>query len=65
MTELSPVSHTTPDVGCEPPGVAGDVPKGSVGYAIPNTECRLVDPAHRRGRRRRASAASCGSAARR
>ena len=21
-----------------------DVPKGSVGYAIPNTECRLVDP---------------------
>ena len=22
----------------------GDVPKGSVGYAIPNTECRLVDP---------------------
>jgi len=44
MTELSPVSHTTPDPGCEPPGVAGDVPKGSVGYAIPNTECRLIDP---------------------
>jgi acyl-CoA synthetase (AMP-forming)/AMP-acid ligase II len=44
MTELSPVSHTTPDEGCEPPGVTGDVPKGSVGYAIPNTECRLVDP---------------------
>jgi acyl-CoA synthetase (AMP-forming)/AMP-acid ligase II len=44
MTELSPVSHTTPDPGCEPPGVTGQVPKGSVGYAIPNTECRLVDP---------------------
>jgi acyl-CoA synthetase (AMP-forming)/AMP-acid ligase II len=44
MTELSPVSHTTPDEGCEPPGVTGEVPKGSVGYAIPNTECRLVDP---------------------
>jgi acyl-CoA synthetase (AMP-forming)/AMP-acid ligase II len=44
MTELSPVSHTTPDEGCEPPGITGDVPKGSVGYAIPNTECRLVDP---------------------
>src|SRR3954453_4762728 len=45
MTELSPVSHTTPDEGLEPPGVAGDVPKGSVGFAIPNTECRLVDAA--------------------
>jgi acyl-CoA synthetase (AMP-forming)/AMP-acid ligase II len=45
MTELSPVSHTTPDAGMEPPGVTGDVPKGSVGYALPNTECRLVDPA--------------------
>jgi acyl-CoA synthetase (AMP-forming)/AMP-acid ligase II len=44
MTELSPVSHTTPDPGCEPPGVTGEVPKGSVGYALPNTECRLVDP---------------------
>jgi acyl-CoA synthetase (AMP-forming)/AMP-acid ligase II len=44
MTELSPVSHTTPDEGHEPPGASGDVPKGSVGYAIPNTECRLVDP---------------------
>ena len=43
MTELSPVSHTTPDVACEPPGVTGEVPKGSVGYAIPNTECRLID----------------------
>jgi acyl-CoA synthetase (AMP-forming)/AMP-acid ligase II len=46
MTELSPVSHTTPDTGHEPPGAEGhEVPKGSVGYAIPNTECRLVDPA--------------------
>jgi acyl-CoA synthetase (AMP-forming)/AMP-acid ligase II len=45
MTELSPVSHTTPDEGHEPPGSEGhEVPKGSVGYAIPNTECRLVDP---------------------
>jgi acyl-CoA synthetase (AMP-forming)/AMP-acid ligase II len=45
MTELSPVSHTTPDAGHEPPGTEGrQVPKGSVGYAIPNTECRLVDP---------------------
>src|SRR5918998_429687 len=43
MTELSPVSHTTPDVGCEPPGVSTPAPKGSVGYAIPNTECRLID----------------------
>jgi acyl-CoA synthetase (AMP-forming)/AMP-acid ligase II len=46
MTELSPVSHTTPDPGAEPPGVpAGSVPKGSVGFAVPNSECRLVDPA--------------------
>jgi acyl-CoA synthetase (AMP-forming)/AMP-acid ligase II len=44
MTELSPVSHTTPDQGHEPPRVTTAVPKGSVGYAIPNTECRLVDP---------------------
>jgi acyl-CoA synthetase (AMP-forming)/AMP-acid ligase II len=44
MTELSPVSHTTPDPGHEPPGAPHEVPKGSVGYAIPNTECRLVDP---------------------
>jgi acyl-CoA synthetase (AMP-forming)/AMP-acid ligase II len=44
MTELSPVSHTTPEVGHEPAG-AGPTPKGTVGYALPNTECRLVDPA--------------------
>lgn len=35
MTELSPVSHTTPQ----------DKPKsGSSGVALPNTECRIVDP---------------------
>src|SRR4051794_1846216 len=45
MTELSPVSHTTPDTGCEPPRASGEVPKGSVGYALPNTECGLIDPA--------------------
>ncbi|MFW3169835.1 4-coumarate--CoA ligase family protein [Geodermatophilus sp. CPCC 206100] len=45
MTELSPVSHTTPDLGAEPPGSGAAVPKGSVGFALPNTECRLVDPA--------------------
>ncbi|CCG01244.1 4-coumarate--CoA ligase family protein [Blastococcus saxobsidens] len=44
MTELSPVSHTTPDLGAEPPGFSGEVPKGSVGFAVPNTECRLIDP---------------------
>jgi acyl-CoA synthetase (AMP-forming)/AMP-acid ligase II len=43
MTELSPVSHTTPDETKLPPGLA-EVPKGSVGIAIPNTECRLVVP---------------------
>jgi acyl-CoA synthetase (AMP-forming)/AMP-acid ligase II len=45
MTELSPVSHTTPEKGKGPGGDDYAVPKGSVGYAIPNTECRLVDPA--------------------
>jgi len=44
MTELSPVSHTTPDHGKGPHGDEYEVPKGSVGYAIANTECRLVDP---------------------
>jgi acyl-CoA synthetase (AMP-forming)/AMP-acid ligase II len=43
MTELSPVSHTTPDATRLPAGVT-EVPKGSVGFAICNTECRLVDP---------------------
>ncbi|MGY1841858.1 MULTISPECIES: AMP-binding protein [unclassified Modestobacter] len=44
MTELSPVSHTSPRPGLEPAG-ASPTPKGTVGYALPNTECRLVDPA--------------------
>jgi acyl-CoA synthetase (AMP-forming)/AMP-acid ligase II len=44
MTELSPVSHTTPEAGLEPAG-AGPTPKGTVGFALPNTECRLIDPA--------------------
>ena len=44
MTELSPVSHTTPAPGLYPPGVSSPVPKGSVGYALPNTECRVIDP---------------------
>ena len=35
---------TTPEAGLEPAG-AGETPKGTVGYALPNTECRLVDPA--------------------
>jgi len=42
MTELSPVSHVTPTPEKEPVG-ASPVPKESVGYALPNTECRLVD----------------------
>ncbi|MGZ4548606.1 MAG: AMP-binding protein [Blastococcus sp.] len=43
MTELSPVSHTSPAPGCEPPGHPDVVPKGTVGYALPNTECRLLN----------------------
>jgi acyl-CoA synthetase (AMP-forming)/AMP-acid ligase II len=43
MTELSPVSHTSPEPGCEPPG-GGPAPYGTIGYAAPNTECRIVDP---------------------
>src|SRR6056300_322494 len=35
MTELSPVSHTTP------PGM---FKAGSIGVLIPSTECRIVDP---------------------
>ncbi|MFN3641670.1 MAG: AMP-binding protein [Gemmobacter sp.] len=35
MTELSPVSHTTPIGGNRP---------GTVGVTLPNTECRIVDP---------------------
>jgi acyl-CoA synthetase (AMP-forming)/AMP-acid ligase II len=37
MTEMSPVSHVIP------PG-RGDIDLNSVGPAIPNMECRLVDP---------------------
>ena len=36
MTELSPVSHSTPD--------GTEAPRGCVGVALPNTESRLVDP---------------------
>jgi acyl-CoA synthetase (AMP-forming)/AMP-acid ligase II len=38
MTELSPVSHLIPQD-------ATDVPVSSVGFTVPNMECRLVDPA--------------------
>ncbi|GDY29485.1 4-coumarate--CoA ligase family protein [Gandjariella thermophila] len=38
MTELSPVSHTIPDD-------REDIPVGTVGVAIPNMECKIVDPA--------------------
>jgi acyl-CoA synthetase (AMP-forming)/AMP-acid ligase II len=37
MTELSPVSHCMPD---DRP----DIDLGSIGVAIPNVECKLVDP---------------------
>ena len=36
MTELSPVTHSTPSGGFKP---------GSIGYTISNTEVRVVDPA--------------------
>ncbi len=39
MTELSPVSHAIPRDGAE------RVPLDSVGYTVPNTECKLLDPA--------------------
>jgi acyl-CoA synthetase (AMP-forming)/AMP-acid ligase II len=42
MTELSPLSHMSPDPGCEPPDRT-QAPFGSIGYAAPNTECRIVD----------------------
>jgi acyl-CoA synthetase (AMP-forming)/AMP-acid ligase II len=35
MTELSPVSHGTPE---------GDFRPGTSGITVPNTECRIVDP---------------------
>ena len=37
MTELSPVSHAMPDD-------RDDIDLNSVGFAVPNSECRLVDP---------------------
>lgn len=37
MTELSPVSHTIPES-------RGDLDLNSVGFALPNTECTIVDP---------------------
>ncbi|WP_426997430.1 AMP-binding protein [Pseudarthrobacter sp. N5] len=38
MTEMSPVSHLIPQS-------AEGVPVSSVGYTVPNMECRLIDPA--------------------
>jgi 4-coumarate--CoA ligase len=38
MTEMSPVSHLIPRD-------ATDLPVSSVGYTVPNMDCRLVDPA--------------------
>ena len=38
MTELSPVSHAMPDD-------RGDLDLNSSGFALPNIECKLVDPA--------------------
>ncbi len=35
MTELSPISHISPDDAAKP---------GSSGVAVPSTECRIVDP---------------------
>ncbi len=35
MTELSPVSHSTPD---------GQYKPGTIGLLVPSTECRIVDP---------------------
>jgi acyl-CoA synthetase (AMP-forming)/AMP-acid ligase II len=38
LTETSPVTHAIPD------DLAGQIP-GSIGFAVPNTECRIVDVA--------------------
>jgi len=40
LTESSPATHTTP----EDPALSKP---GSIGYVLPNTECRVVDPATR------------------
>ncbi|HEU4849869.1 MAG TPA: AMP-binding protein [Terrimesophilobacter sp.] len=37
MTELSPVSHAVPQTN-------DDLPLDSVGFTIPNMECKLIDP---------------------
>jgi acyl-CoA synthetase (AMP-forming)/AMP-acid ligase II len=37
MTEMSPVSHAIPHD-------RDDIPVGTVGYTVPNMECKLVDP---------------------
>jgi acyl-CoA synthetase (AMP-forming)/AMP-acid ligase II len=44
MTELAPLSHMSPDPGREPPG-SGPAQFGTIGYAAPGTECRIVDVA--------------------
>jgi acyl-CoA synthetase (AMP-forming)/AMP-acid ligase II len=38
MSEMSPVSHSHP-------GQRDDIPLGTVGFTIPNMECKIVDPA--------------------
>ena len=38
MSEMSPVSHSIP-------GQRDDLPLGTVGFTIPNMECKIVDPA--------------------
>ena len=38
LTEASPVTHANPDI-------PGKSKPGSVGHLLPNTECRIVDPA--------------------
>jgi acyl-CoA synthetase (AMP-forming)/AMP-acid ligase II len=37
LTETSPVTHSVPNT-------ARNAPPGSVGYALPNTECKVVSP---------------------
>jgi acyl-CoA synthetase (AMP-forming)/AMP-acid ligase II len=44
MTELAPLSHMSPDPGREPPG-SPPAQFGTIGYAAPGTECRIVDVA--------------------
>ena len=38
MSEMSPVSHSIP-------GNRDDIPLGTVGFTLPNMECKIVDPA--------------------